>query len=128
MRCQFYDDGLCRADDDIRVGVPSFCGRFWEHGCECADQRLERDKLIGVTESEPKDDEKVQHPAHYQGEHECIEIMKHLFGVEAVKAFCRCNSFKYRFRAGKKEGASEEDDLKKAKWYEDYLIKMEEDK
>ncbi len=68
------------------------------------------------------DMERVQHPAHYQGEHECIEVMEALFGVDDVKGFCRCNSFKYRFRAGKKEGASAEEDLAKAQFYEDYLI------
>lgn len=42
----------------------------------------------------------VNHPEHYQGKHECIEVMRAMFGDEAVVAFCRCNSFKYRFRAG----------------------------
>ena len=65
----------------------------------------------------------VDHPEHYQGAHECIEVMRALFGVEAVKAFCRCNAFKYRFRADRKNGA---EDIKKAEWYEDYLIKLEE--
>lgn len=64
----------------------------------------------------------VRHPSHYDGPHECIEVMEALFGVEDVKWFCRCNSFKYRFRAGKKEGASAEQDLAKARFYEDYLI------
>jgi len=66
--------------------------------------------------------ESVNHPSHYDGPHECIEVMEALFGVEDVKGFCRCNSFKYRFRAGKKEGASAEQDLAKAQFYEDYLI------
>ena len=48
----------------------------------------------------------VNHPAHYSGKHECIEIMRVMFGDEAVKAFCRCNSFKYRFRADRKNGAA----------------------
>lgn len=64
----------------------------------------------------------VNHPAHYQGKHECIDIMRAMFGDDAVKAFCRCNSFKYRFRADAKNKA---EDIKKAEWYEDYLIKME---
>ena len=68
------------------------------------------------------DMERVSHPAYYQGKYECIEVMEALFGVDDVKGFCRCNSFKYRFRAGKKEGASAEEDLAKAQFYEDYLI------
>ena len=69
---------------------------------------------------------KIDHPAHYSGEHECIELMEALYGIEAVKDFCRCNSFKYRFRAGRKEGETKQEDIKKAEWYEDYLIKLNE--
>ena len=64
----------------------------------------------------------VNHPAHYSGKHECIEIMRIMFGDEAVKAFCRCNSFKYRFRAARKNG---DEDIAKAEWYEEYLFNME---
>ena len=46
----------------------------------------------------------VSHPAHYQGKHECIDEMIALFGVEDVKAFCRCNVYKYRYRASRKGG------------------------
>ena len=41
---------------------------------------------------------------------------------EAVKAFCRCNSFKYRLRAARKNG---DEDIAKAEWYEEYLFHME---
>lgn len=64
----------------------------------------------------------VNHPAHYQGQHECIEVMRAIFGDEAVKSFCKCNAYKYRFRADKKNG---EEDIKKAEWYEDYLMRLE---
>lgn len=70
-------------------------------------------------------DKYTDRPIYYQGEHECIDVMKAMFGEEAVKAFCRCNSFKYRFRAGRKPGEDKDDDLKKAAWYEDYLMEME---
>lgn len=66
----------------------------------------------------------VNHPAHYQGKHECIEEMLALFGAEDVKAFCRCNVFKYRFRAAEKNGA---EDIAKAEWYMEYLMKLEEE-
>ena len=65
--------------------------------------------------------ETVNHPEHYQGPNECIKVMEAMFGREAVKHFCMCNAFKYRFRADKKNG---EEDIKKAEWYETYLIKM----
>lgn len=64
----------------------------------------------------------VNHPSHYQGKHECIDEMVALFGVEAVKSFCRCNVYKYRFRAAAKNG---QEDLDKAEWYMDKLIELE---
>lgn len=44
-----------------------------------------------------------------------------MFGVEAVKHFCMCNAYKYRFRAAAKNGA---EDIQKAEWYESKLIEL----
>lgn len=63
----------------------------------------------------------VDHPAHYQGKNECIDVMRAMFGDNAVIDFCRLNAFKYRFRASAKNGA---EDIAKAEWYETYLINM----
>lgn len=71
--------------------------------------------------------EHVNHPAHYQGKHECIEVMRLLFGDQAVEDFCRLTAFKYRFRTGRKDGEPAEKDIAKAEWYEDYLIQMREE-
>ena len=65
--------------------------------------------------------EAVDHPAHYQGKNECIDVMEAMFGADAVIAFCKCNAFKYRFRANMKNG---EEDIKKAEWYETKLIEL----
>lgn len=96
---------------NIELNHCSECGRFVEYSetmCrECAEK---------------KEQDNVNHPTHYQGKHECIDIMRALFGDEAVKGFCKCNAFKYRFRADKKNGA---EDIQKAEWYEEYLMKME---
>lgn len=69
--------------------------------------------------------EKVDHPEYYQGKNECIDVMIAMFGAEAVKSFCRCNAYKYRFRADKKNG---EEDIRKAEWYESKLIELEGEK
>ena len=67
--------------------------------------------------------ETVDHPEHYRiGKYECIDEMLAMFGVEQVKAFCRCNVYKYRYRATQKGG---EEDLQKAEWYMDFLMKLE---
>ena len=65
--------------------------------------------------------ETVNHPTHYQGKNECIDVMIAMFGKEAVKHFCMCNAYKYRFRADKKNG---DEDIKKAEWYETKLIEL----
>ena len=58
----------------------------------------------------------VNSPAHYaDSEIECIDAMVAAFGPEAVQIYCRCASFKYQWRAGKKFDAVE--DLKKSIWY-----------
>lgn len=68
-------------------------------------------------------DDMVNHPKHYNlGKHECIDEMVAVFGVEQVKAFCRCNVYKYRYRASAKNGS---EDLAKAEFYMDYLMKLE---
>ena len=66
----------------------------------------------------------VNHPDHYQGKYECIDLMRTMFGDDAVIGFCECNAYKYRFRAGKKEGEDAQKDIAKAEWYENYLMEM----
>ena len=58
----------------------------------------------------------VNHPKHYTRESgmECIDEMLLIFGKEAVKNFCLCNSWKYRYRAADKNG---EEDLEKSDFY-----------
>lgn len=59
----------------------------------------------------PKSDSNVVHPNHYNGKYECIDVMKDVFGEEAIKEFYVMNAFKYLWRFKKKNG---EEDLKKA--------------
>ena len=55
--------------------------------------------------------ERVDHPAHYQvGGVEVIDLVEHL-------PFNRGNAIKYIARAGRKPGADELEDLRKAAWY-----------
>ena len=64
----------------------------------------------------------VNHPSHYtQGGIECIDALKAATvsktGIEAV---CTANAIKYLWRYEEKNGI---EDVKKAKWYIDRLIK-----
>ena len=69
----------------------------------------------------------MNNPPHYKvHKHECIDEMVAVFGVEAVKKFCVCNAWKYRYRAGAKNGEEKEKDLAKADWYISKVIEMDE--
>lgn len=68
----------------------------------------------------------VNHPSHYEtGKFECIDVMTEVMGTNAVKAFCVCNAFKYLYRCERKNGV---EDIKKAIWYLNKYIEMEETK
>ena len=58
--------------------------------------------------------ERVNHPAHYQGKYECIDVMLDVYGEEATTNFCICNAFKYIWRHNHKDGKQ---DIEKCMWY-----------
>ena len=66
--------------------------------------------------------ELVNHPLHYctPGKKECIVQMKDDYGDVVTAIFCLTNAYKYLYRAGSKEGNSQEQDIAKAKWYYSY--------
>ena len=55
---------------------------------------------------------------------ECIDIIIFILGKTGVKFFCLGNVVKYIFRYPKKNGI---EDLKKARWYLNKLIELEEE-
>ena len=65
----------------------------------------------------------VNHPEHYTGKFECIEVMIETQGIDAVLDFCICTAFKYLYRHRKKNGI---EDLKKARWYIDKYLEIVE--
>lgn len=70
--------------------------------------------------------EKIYHPAHYNstGRKECWDEMIDLFGAEMVAVFDCINAYKYWYRAGKKQGDTKQQDLKKMKNYIDHAEKI----
>jgi len=85
----------------------------------------ERKEMEGK-EEERKIDNNVNHPSHYQGKIECIDYLKDKLNDDEFKGFLKGNILKYLSRAGKKD--NELQDIKKAKWYLDYLINFTEEK
>lgn len=66
----------------------------------------------------------INHPSHYEtGNIECINVIIETQGVEDAMAFCVCNAIKYLYRHKKKNGL---EDLKKAAWYINKRIELEE--
>ena len=66
----------------------------------------------------------INHPKRYAGgKYECIDVMTDVFGVDAVRNFCKLNAFKYLWREQQKNGV---EDLKKAVWYLNKLIELSE--
>ena len=71
-------------------------------------------------------DDNINHPTHYEtGKYECIDVMQEAIGVEDTKGFCLCNAFKYIYRCTKKH-VSPVEDVKKAIWYLNKFIELEE--
>lgn len=54
---------------------------------------------------------------------EAIEAMSSMLSIEELRGYLRGNSFKYRWRYTHKNGI---EDLRKAAWYENKLLKLEE--
>ena len=122
-------------EEDFKGDIPPWCA-----GCAFKDVCFEYPFMYNLPDEKFKwmedvltslgmfkgDYEKVDKPTHYGGT-DCIENMRKLYGDDAVKYFCICNAYKYRYRAGHKPGEECSADLQKAKWYEDYAVKMADD-
>lgn len=86
-------------------------------------KQLKTPTIENFADEEPIDN--VNHPSHYTGKYECIDVMQDVFGDEATNDFCLCNAFKYIWRARKKNGL---EDVKKAVWYlNKYVEEAEKD-
>ena len=83
----------------------------------------EKDKEI---ELQKELEDIVNSPKHYNtGEIECIDSIEAMLTKEEFIGYLRGNSHKYRWRFRYKNGI---EDLKKAEWYENKLLKVLEEK
>ena len=73
---------------------------------------------------EDDEPEMVNHPDHYNrpGQKECIIEMEERFGTAAVQYFCLLSRYKYLYRCGLKDGATQE--LSKANWSKDKFLSL----
>lgn len=112
-----YTDGngcvFDEMDEDMVKKIYGWYKEFDPAACENAENEF--------CDKEPNVD-MVNHPSHYtQGGIECIDALKAATvsktGIEAV---CTANAIKYLWRYEEKNGI---EDVKKARWYIDRLIK-----
>jgi hypothetical protein len=79
-----------------------------------------------ATKEEPPvvQEDEVNHPAHYtDGSIECIEAIEAALTAEEFRGYCKGNNLKYTWRERRKGGTKS---LKKAQWYLDRLIQLDE--
>lgn len=108
------EEDMCDGDcDHCKYDAPDT-----DSGCS-----YDPDENENAAQPDAQQYEYVNGPTHYHGT-ECIENMRKLYGDEAVRWFCICNAYKYRFRNGSKPGVSAEQDREKADWYENYAANM----
>lgn len=100
----------------------------YEHVYKDSKARLDGNHLKNENiKTDDNGPDMVNHPQHYtQGGIECIECIKaavtNKVGIEAV---CVANVIKYLFRYEEKNGV---EDIRKAKWYIERLLKELEDR
>ena len=118
---EFIDQYSCifgKMSDDMLDKIYNWYKELDPASCENAEAEC--------CDKEP-DIDMVNHPSHYtQGGIECIDALKAATvsktGIEAV---CTANAIKYLWRYEEKNGI---EDVKKARWYIDRLIKELEEK
>ena len=118
---EFTDQYSCifhKMSDDMLNKCYSWYKEIDQASCENAED--------SCCNKEPNVD-MVNHPSHYtQGGIECIDALKAAtISKTGIEAVCTANAIKYLWRYEEKNGI---EDVKKARWYIDRLIRELEEK
>jgi hypothetical protein len=116
----------CKSGGKIE-GVDTFTTEFFRTmSKDKADKITEKlDKLNNLDQKEEYD---FVNPEHYkQGSMEVIDMMKLLWGTEALILHCEMTEFKYRMRLGRKPDQPTDRDLQKAIWYQEKAKKLRDE-
>lgn len=85
---------------------------------EAANEELASKAAETASSTSPTSQDDIHTPTHYATHaYEAIDEMIAAFGVEAVMGFCKCNAWKYRYRAGSKNSENAKKDLQKSDEY-----------
>ena len=111
---KFLDEDYCDFDEwsDDKLAIA------YDHVCKNGEARLDGSHL----EIDDDGHDMVSHPKHYtQGSIECIDALKAAtVGKRGIEAVCVANVIKYLWRYEEKNGI---EDVRKAKWYIERLLK-----
>ena len=117
---------VIKSSTETYVYLCTHCG--FEHTAKSDEEMKKHANDYIHYKDVPKDDkdDPVNHPSHYEtGKFESIDVMVETQGVESVQDFCVCNAFKYIYRHKRKNGV---EDIKKAIWYLNKYVELEEGK
>lgn len=116
---QHYNDGrdfIFGHTDELTEEVLYVCGKT--KGTPSMKKLKESVPSNDTPTNKEEDYEMVNHPQHYNlYSEETIEIMKDVYGPDAVALWSEMTAFKYRMRMGTKPGSPVEQDLEKEKVY-----------
>ena len=63
-----------------------------------------------LTMTSPSKNDPINNPKHYvHGDLECLDVLEHLYGIDAVRQYAEIRAFVYTFRMNKKHVHTNED-------------------
>ena len=113
----------CKSGGKIE-GVDTFTTEFFRTMSKDKEDKI-TEKLDKLNNLDQKEEYDFVNPEHYKrGSMEVIDMMKLLWGTEALILHCEITAFKYRMRAGTKPDQPIERELEKARWYDEKAKKL----
>lgn len=126
---QHYNDGrnfILEHSEELTEEVLYVCGKT--KGIPSMKKLKESAPSNDTPTNKEEDYEMVNHPQHYNlYSEETIDIMKDVYGPDAVALWSEMTAFKYRMRMGTKPGSPVEQDLEKEKVYLGFRDKYKTD-
>lgn len=113
----------CKSGGKIE-GVDTFTTEYFRTMSKDKANKI-TEKLDKINNLDQKENYDFVNPEHYkQGSMEVIDMMKLLWGTEALILHCEMTEFKYRMRLGRKPDQPTDRDLQKALWYQEKAKKL----
>ena len=116
----------CKSGGKIE-GVDTFTTEYFRTMSKDKSNKI-TEKLDKLNNLDQKEEYDFVNPEHYKrGSMEVIDMMKLLWGTEALILHCEMSEFKYRMRLGRKPDQPTDRDLQKANWYLEKANKLRDE-